>query len=681
MKANCSGKLLLHLFCLALFACTARAQFSKAGSTSVLRELAKNNTSIYILYSGAEAKPVADALRRAIVDQTDQSKARDKVVSVVSPPEAELLKISANRDKRPTTIAVVAEKDEARLSPYVAMSFRLPESSKPRLSTVSTDTLDKSAGKQKFTILLLAPDRERLERLRAIFLLKRGADYKSLDFANSYRTNKVVVHSDYSVPASWGPESGGDVWDYIETARVAERLPSGDPADEFRHAYIVDRSKPHPDIPAPLKAALAKESIGPSSLFAGVVSMSPEVKVAVLSAPNADLTGDLVRRYRNFSSVPERPEVRSLPDFRFLATKNSVVKLNLDLTGSEDRRIEGSLTEYISKLLRDKQLPVLDRGSALTKLLDELTLQQVMGATDTRKKLRSSGTRYVWYLTVNSVRKLTRYEGGNRRITPERGFDRSVPERPTPYKKESSQDYNRRLAEYEREMRQYQVDKNYWESQEPVTYDQRVDRVQESQFEVMFKLFDLEAEAGKVAWEVSVSGTGRASATYRQTEIHLNGNLARPPEPAIPGSEQTCEQSVVIDAGRSAADKAVQALLSNAWITGEPKTVFDSGAGATPEVGTGNETGGTPAQADSAPPPAASRIGRVLSKTAIAIVIDLGKKNGVAKNDLVQVEISPGRVATFKVAVAGVTSTCKPVGTEAKALMKYITKGMKVRKP
>lgn len=624
--------------------------------TSALREMARNVPSIYVLYSGEKAHPFASRIVQEIKDFREQNRDKKKQIIAVNVQEAEKLAKQKDFEKQ-TTIVVVDDEDNIQMEPTAAIAYRLPKKDEERTSSAKLHTLVELAGRQVFSVILQAPDTERLDRVTDYLLKTSARDYKHLDFDQHWRSNKLVVHSNVNVNETWGEESGA--WNYVTHATLNDQQPSPEPSSEFDYAYLVDQSKSCDNLPAEILARLQNASLKQGTAFATKYTLPNGHIVAILTAPNDHHLELLSRKFRKVDAIPSVDYKQTLPDLRFLAGQGSVVKINLGLSGQDDKQITNALTEYMGSAMRHTGIKVLERGMVLNKILDELSIEDLMGRSSSRQRfrLKTQGVRYVWYLSVTNVSRRTKFVGDKTAVGDTLADPGPAPEEPVKESYESWDNFRARHAKWESEMGVWRNARQRYDFDVPVNWHLSIERVQTTELEVQFKLFDLAQEAGTVTWETQVVGTSTDRSTLSDRDVVVNGHRTQPDSPQTPPAEPTCETSVALSACRDAADKSQAGLADTSWVSGAPVAPFISAS----SIGLDNST-------------VQSLNGSVLAVTTTAILIDLTELDGVTLGDTVKVKV--GQVtATFKVVSWEPKTKCTPIDTNAKALLAKIRKG------
>jgi hypothetical protein len=612
-----------------------------ADPTTLLRELAKNEPPIVILYGGASAEESAKALQAAILQHNDAKKKKPADVPVV--PLAQEDEVQRAMTPHPkglhtTYICLVARNEwSSKLPESVAarMPLRLTEL-KPGQGAVKCSMSNAASGKLAFNMALIAPDGERLRQLKEILVGHGSGDYRTLSFGREFDTYKIAVFSspeNQKAVEGWAHRSGANLWTDRKWIPLAEcgKVPEED-LREYHQAFFLDRSQKEEPLPERVSALLGAVPLKPTTTFIKRQQMENGLSLAVFSVPTTTLLESKVRRHAGFESITGGQVVEDARDLRSV-TRSTVIVGGVGPT-REEREV---IRLEVAKKMRDLRLPVDERGEVLSQLQEDIALQELLGATGTSKLLREKGRiRYVWHYAI------TDYRGGVEYRTSETQISRDEPpsfERSNPRPREPQPDDNvsevgggrrdaiaRRRPIYEREHREWEDDMRRWQ-EEKRRYEERVTQTFPSQWarkvtahtsssaRGILRLIDLEAQdqAAKVIWESECSGSDSAVQQYQGDTVTVRGVGNRPNSLPAPPNADRCPPEYLRRAAVGAAQQGLERLTDGAILPDGTQPPPPPPPG--PDEGTDDGTEGTPPMPPPMPP-------RKLEALLVAAVVD-----------------------------------------------------------
>jgi hypothetical protein len=625
--------------------------------------MSKNRSSIYVLYSGAETRAMADRLVLAVKDSRDYKENKRRKILVVSADEAKEFAAKEKDFEKESLIVLQSAKDGAEYPSIVKTKFRVPNPAANYVSEISVRTVRPKAGEQSFNIILNAPDDERGGRLLEKLLSSTAVHFSKTDFTKRYASNKVVVHSNLQTGVSWGSTArrdGLETWDYIQTTNLADRPFFADTDPEVRHVYLVDRSRPVAGLPQAVVEFGVESRVRPNTLFAGKL-VSGDKEVGLITAPNGLLVRGLTDRFSDFQALSTPGVTEDVLDFRAIGKQNSIVLLDF---GSTPKSVAEAVRLHLGKRLRDTGVGVLDRGKTVTDLSNAIVNEQLLGApsTKTRKLLRSDGVGLVWHLVITDASGSSSYVANSEKT----GSYSAQPEAPERELFESKEAFQSRVQAYEAAVQR-------WRYTEPVNYRLTVVRKQRASFKIRLRFFDLTQAAGKVAWEDTAEVSVPSERITAEREERRSGHLNPPSGMQTPNGDTAVDDASLIEAGQVAADTAVAKLTARAWLNGDPMFVFAAGTVTTAAPVQPNE----PSSAPEIPKITGSR--KIVSIDGGVYTIGIGTAQGVMPGDKIIVNLGNNKTVTLKVISTALEARCKLANPADKAKAKAIRAGMTIQ--
>lgn len=672
--------------------------------TNYIREFAKNKPDVYIVTSGPAAAEIAKAFQNAILRQMD-NKHQASDLPILSISQAET---AANSDKNfgksPVVFLLVGSEMTEPLPPTLASILPEPLQDTHEKVSLIASSLSGAKRQQVFTIEMFAPDAERLQKIYAIFLQRSAENFRQLPFDQQYKSNKLALFSspaDRDLAENWGSISNANTWNDLAWHDIADyaNLPP-DQLTERTQAFFIDRSSNDPT-PGPSGKILAAHRILPTSIIIDrqlpTSDTDDDSACVVFSAPSRLILQRKVKRYPDLASLDGVKSQDEAVDLRAIA--HTTLLLGGNIPDGEKEAIRLLMAKDIRSML---DIDVEERGSGMQVLENEVTLEQLQGATDTSNSLRRKvGLRYVWLFTVTDYGGETAYAHAERQITPAPApFPIAEPSEPGRggglfggHKKSDD--------EYARDMAQYRADHADWENKKR-DYDyqvqnadyrwaREVDSLTQARVQGILRLVDLK-ENGKVLWEHDCQGQDQQRGLYRSDTVSVRGLDSSPSSLDTPPTSDNCSEDLLHAAVQNASADALGALQETALLPSSG-TVASDGVGAPASL---EGAGGNSENESGAPTSATQGPGAQVADIADGVVtLTIGKTAGVRIGDRVTIPLKSRQITNpttgavlvtrvidqivLRVTTVGVCADCVPLTPADSEKISQVTKGMPVR--
>lgn len=533
--------------------------------TGFIRQMAKDPSDIYLVAGGATSRRIADDIAIAIRRHRDYKEHRKREIRIVSADEMEaLLSIKKNAPIKETIVGLLAKTESPRIGPKLSGALALP--SDPYEGTDSRMWASVARGASRaglsFHITLTAPDEARLEKLGerlAEFSMTNWRDLKCNEVWATNRGVRLLPPNADAALRQWGTRPGGFRWQDW-TDQDISMGESGAPDPERELAFFVDRStSQRPDVSA-VTELIGRAGTEPDRVIAARGKLPDGRGFTVISAPNANLLTRYAKRFPHPDAVPDPPFTKRLLDLRKIGATAVL------FSGPVAPRIGEAVRNRVASAIRTEGgVRVDDRGEVLRTLDREVTLQRLLGATDTSRKLRSRyGLTHVWVLDFASVGGSTAFvadsvclDGGS---TTYSGAQPFLPRKP------SVEDRIR----YVQAVRTYQAAKDAYENYSPVAWKRTLRRKEDANCGLTLKLVSLNDGAGRIVWDSTVRGTATTDVIESEDRVNVSGHLSRPNDLVAPRGGGDAGEPTHVEAGWDAGRQGVDRLLDETWLTGEP---------------------------------------------------------------------------------------------------------------
>jgi len=528
------------------------------------------------------------------------------------------------------------------------------------------------------------------------------------------------------VAEGWGHSNAANTWEDIQWRPLAERAQlTPEQLEECSEVYFLDRSREDSGPPT-IAQMVARHELKATSLLIEKAQREDGTSCVVFSAPTSLLLETRARRFPNLAAVTDGPLLEEAVDLRHIGRAPLLVSAGGTNASKADRE---QIRLLLARDMRtDLRLQIDERGSDLAVLNEEVALQQLLGGTDTAKKLRqSTGARYVWMFTLTEFEGATEYMPSEKRISPDPpAFSEPEPQKPSQYEGGIFSRRKKHEWEMERDMRSWQNDHDQWERRKvdheqdrqnaPIQWERSITRVDSAHARGVLRLVDLQ-DVGKVIWETSEDcrGTAREQKFFKSDRTTIRGLSNKPESLDTPVADTTCPQSVLCSAARAAGQEGLMALRERAWlpeagIMARSVAVGNTDAGditadpapkaaAVAEI-PARPAAPTPTVADVAPPASTPAAATPLSAPQVAMVdgttvtLTIGEAEGVRVGDTVIValktkeikhpqtgkilEVRVEQSLALKVVRAGKTADCVPVNDSESEQVAQVKEGMAV---
>jgi hypothetical protein len=663
--------------------------------TDYLRELAKNRTRLLIVRSGPQALPLARRLQQTILANGDSRGRGEEYCRIANSwaGAADLLKDPAYAHAS-VVFLLTGDDLQSRTENLPPDLLRLlPWDQKllgGRQAVVQGVLASDRPGTAAFRVALYAPDATRLGRLYERFTQRRADSFRELPFAEHYTTNRLALFSapeDRETVERWGRLGRVGIWDETQWRPLSERATlTPDQLAECTEVFFIDRSRRDTVLPLPAASALEGQRIGPTTV--AILQRESEKQsnpVVVFSAPSRLL---LQTRVARFPDVPSLSAAAPLTDALDLSHVGSTTLLVVGGSDVPPDTINRLHTEIAKNLRRTLGIAVEPRGSVVKALEDDLALQMVQGASDTRGFLqRKYPTRYAWLFTITQVSGGTTYQPSERKMTPDLdSFSDREPTEPEQRKDEKDQDFEKRCRDWRNEHRQWERKRRDWEDHyrlDPCMWELTLTRNDAAEVQGLLQLIDVKTPNGAAfLWERECRYQATDSATVRTEQTTVRGHDNRPTSLETPSASDHCPPALVFSAAVQSAGQSLAALREEALLPD---------LSARPAPPSGDDTKGATL---AGVPFADAKVAEVEGQT---ITLNIGANRGVRLGDRYEVilatkeTIDPdtGRVLRVRAAeVLTVTVTqvdneaadARPATPQDAAKLTKVTVGMAVRR-
>ncbi|HLK59408.1 MAG TPA: hypothetical protein VKU00_22800, partial [Chthonomonadaceae bacterium] len=559
-----------------------------------------------------------------------------------------------------------------------------------------------------FAIAFVAPDTPRIKRLSRILESRTYYDWRAMaaPITEVYITQNLAVFSapeDRSKIEGWGKIVSPHVWGTVGWHDLADREQmKPEQLDECNEVYFINRSKPGV-IPAAASKILGNQELKETTVFVGRVAGEHGLSVAVFSMPNAMVLAKSAEHYRNIEAVPIAPEVRDITDLRAIGTTTLIVH--------GETLSEGTLEQVRSTLATDMRqklkIDVQERGATLKLTDKEITLEQLLGATDTSVKLRQSvGLKYIWMFDITQVSGETTFTAEEHKLS---GDPPPFPEQEPVEPVLGLFPGGGQKEKYKIDHAKWQIDHDAWARRKneydqriatsaPCQWERKVVRTSQARVQGILRLIDLNG-VGKVVWERKCDGSMRDTGDLQTDRVTIGGYANKPNSMQTPAATQSCSLDLTKQTVLRSAATDFDILQAEAWLpdgTLPPLPVKPEGG----EQAAGRET---MPSLPPAPPvmdrpvndPEKPYIAEISGKT---ITINIGLKEGVKVGDKIYVVTryrkvvdpndetkvldwrwNPQDVLALRVTYVGTTSDCEPDKTEDPAKIALLQKKWNVK--
>ncbi len=564
------------------------ASFGRASNTtSLLREMAKNKSTVVFAVSGPQAQAAAQLLKTDLLALTENHRTPDEVEILdlatannrIVTPAPTTGKKKPPKPKDNNWVAILAGKEMTGEIPS-ALASRLSVIASEVQGTVSTiraNAYKSPLGDTAVLGVMYAPDGARL--LRMCPLMKQTAsDFKLLDLRQQFITNKALVYSnpeEKTALLKWGVlgQKGETIWNQVEWHDLAERATATpEQLDEATEVYFSVRDRDKESLPEPAKTLLASQgpSDKPSCVRVATGTTPDNRKLLAVCAPSSLILQSKIRRFPNADLLSQAPPQLDVADLRQYSSMTVLVTGSVALSPEDRRYIKTGMI----KKLRDMKLDITD-DSLTSALQEQVTLDQLTGASNTGAALRKKiGARYVWVVDVGDFNGSTSF--GHREVcrTPEpSAFSKIMPLRPTQGRKQSDGDYRNDLQRYYDDKQSYEDEKEEYTrayTQTAVQWERSVNCAQRATLRGQLQLVDIRPNEKNrtyaVIWQSACSGSGSSDTVFRSDAVTVQGFGNSAQSMDVPSSTSQCETGVmrlaVDDGVKDGADK----LQEEAWL-------------------------------------------------------------------------------------------------------------------
>jgi|GEM_PF-4453723 len=611
---------------------------ASAQTTSFIRQMAKDGTSIHIVSSGPETQKLAEELLAAIKKHKDWKASDKRKLEIVTPIQLGGSIKSKPKSADETIVMLFVGNEQPILPDEIVGLGAKPELFADTVSRISAVVRRPVKEGLSFRILLTAPDAEREAKLLHELEEFDAPSVRELTLTAEHVTSRMVVHRSPGLTLSWGGASAGE-WNHLEECSLSERPPGGEKDPETVSAYLIDRSADPAGLPPALKDLLS--TVKPGSVFAKRMSVDRRTCL-VLNAPNKGLLENLVARFASPSDVPEEPYVVQMADLRLL-TKASLV-LNPNLLPAETVDPAWSAAKAMARANGIEVVGERPEGNAAD-------IDSVLNG-------KPHGSPFALYLDVKDVKGGTEYSGNLERhsdvpadwasVSPWNGVS---PVKPDRHANESDDHRRRVLAEWQKQVDDYNAAYDQWQKAN-IEFLFHSKQSASATLQVNLKIVDLSKHL--VVWETSKAGSYTESRDLPVRTLSAQGPANKPDTPELPTPTADCPLDFYLKAVADAFEKDLKALKSEAWLSGNP---FGTTLPPPP------------------PPPAPLHI---LSTENGQATINLSEESDVHVGDLMVATVN-GKPVRLRVISIDKTIVCKPVTDTDKSRLPYLKAGTLVK--
>jgi hypothetical protein len=662
--------------------------------TDYLREMAKNRTRLLIVRSGPQALPLARRLQQAIMTNGDFRGRGEEYCRIANSWAGAVAMLKDPAYARASTILLLTgddlrgaaedlPPDLVRLLPWD------PKLLRGRQSVVGSVLASDRPGSAAFHVALYAPDAARLGRLYDRFTQRRADSFRELPFAEHYTTNRLALFSaqeDRQLVERWGQLGRSGVWDETRWYPLSERATMApEQLSECTEVYFVDRSRRGAPLPTPAASTVEGRRIGPTTVaILQRESESDANPVVVFSAPSRLLLQTRVARYPNVPALSASPPLTDVLDLSRVASTILLIGGGTDVPPDAVDRLHAEIAKDLRRTLG---IPVEPRGAVVKALENDLALQMVQGAADTRGFLqRKYPTRYAWLFTITRVSGGTTYQPSERKVTPDLdAFSDTEPTEPEQRKDEKDKDFEKRYREWRSEHRQWDRKRREWEDHyrlDPCTWELTITRNDAAEVRGLLQLIDVKTPNGAATlWERECQYRATDSDAIRTEQTTVRGHDNRPAPLESPAASDRCPPALLFSAAVQAADQSLSALREEALLpdpAARPSSADDDGPKGDAAITL----------------PAEAKVAEVEGQT---ITLNIGASRGVRVGDRYEVILATkkttdpdtGRVIRIRVAetmalvvtqVDAEAADARPATPQDAAKVAKVTAGMAVRR-
>jgi nuclear transport factor 2 (NTF2) superfamily protein len=577
-------RVLCNIIGLALFSVILAPAF---GATDLVRELAKNSPPIFIVCSGPQAQAVGEALQAKIRNHPD-NKHDPSSVPVLSLDDAAKRDAADPQFRKSPLVFILVPKEltdpiPSRIAELLLFDVNDTKLHEPKgnLSMVSTALQPRPGTSDKlFTVEIVAPDQERAQRLVDRVVGRQAQNFRELPFAETFRSNKVAIFSDVNLKddsGRWGVLRGNDVWDYRTWHPLEARDAMNDAGfAEYDQVYFIDRSAGEAGH-GPATALLAPHTLKLTSVLVTRADNTDGTATIVISAPTATILRKKMQRFPTVADVPSGARVEEAIDMRRLGS----APLRIEGAGISDGEREAVRTRAAIEI-RQLGLTVEEGLDNLAGSGEELTPETLQGTGDSAKALRTRlGTKYLWLYTITEYGGRTTYAPKVRRIDqPPTPFTQEEPVRPTQGKKESNDDFQRRVNDWQRDHDTWRTRRDEYRLKyygSDVQWERSILETASANVHGKLTLIALKGQhAGDVVWDQDCAGTDSVTTTNRSEMTVVRGFETKPQSLDVPEAFDSCPTAIKENAAFNAAKTGADTLQEQAIL---PGTGLDNASG------------------------------------------------------------------------------------------------------
>jgi hypothetical protein len=590
------------------------------GSTTLIRETAKNEGVVFFFYNSPVSERVANELREQILtDKNNKHKETEVLVlpvakanNIVPPHECD--KELAKEDKkaceelkkqypRPAIFFVLAGDSGTQMGSdaliHVIEDHRDRKESKNPLDfdlrrallAKPEDPIVRKAIYQcfrnrnaRFTSVMYAPDDVALDRLAKVVMNQSASEWQDLVQIEKNEINYLANFSpvqDRETVQNWGATVGGG-WDFIKWYDIAERSSVSD--QELRlydEAYFIPREDKQieiPQVPAEILEETTKEE---NAIVAARIGRPNGTRAAVISAPSRLILNRRVLAYRNIDSIPVPPRIDKVVDLRYLNPTVFIVAADdIQVPVSSRRNIVAEISKDIRQQL---SLDVEPRGRMATELDREIAFSELKGVPKESLKLalKQYRIRYLFVFETLEYRGRTEYSPSASKITPNppsvsHPGPEPVRERVVKKEKESYSDYQKRLnradQEYQTNLYRWRANRDQYQEylqqiqNATVSWERWINRHETGSIRGILHVLDMDKPVDKTVWQCMVSGDASHTSQETRDRTTVIGYDAQPPSLHPPTSRDDCSAGWKERATTEAIKKALVTLQGEVWL-------------------------------------------------------------------------------------------------------------------
>lgn len=635
----------LKLLIVALF--SFLVSISLAG-TSLVREIAKNDTPVEIYYGGDLSKANALRISGLVLHHPDFNK---KVDIKVLP----LAALKVRQATEPPTIIVVRCQDEHPVQVSEAALAPVIPANDPRTAQMSVAMTNPKVGPMAFTVLLQAPSAKGLDQLTSDFEKFSANNWRDLHCEN------VAPYNRLSILGSAGTPTWASTFNEVSYHAMDEVPAEGD------LAILWDRSATK-QVPEIVKNTFPNLKWQPLTVICDTVEVGGR-RISLLTAPNQRLLLGLTKKFATPYAIPVGGISRLALDLR--TGKRTVVSV----TGIADQVYVEPSRILLENILRTQgNLNVLQHGTAAA-IQDQDLLEVSRGANETSESLRSKlGVRWLLMLEATSIEGGTSYVARRDCLTNEPAA--YAVSKPQPPERHPLFGHTKTDAEMAKATEKYKIDLADWErarykyeEQDSVSWKRTVLKRSSADVRLTLKVIDLDGDVTKVAWESEVPLKNAEVTVYKSDKVNVSGHKLKPENLRAPNPDTQLDPALTQKTLQVAIDHAVVNLMDECM---------------TPSVS------GEPSSSD----PGVEKAPRIISIDSPLVTIDIGEKEGLKIGDRVEIDIyreiiNPDtkeviervlkETCVLQVVRVGKTSDCKAINAAQLKQLSSLKIGDKVR--